>query len=115
MLSGFFFSPGFGPCGLAFGVPPLPLATSRRLPSGVTRTEVGYQPVGIKPSDRLRPGTRTSNTATVLTLALATNNVFSSGDSARLLGVAPGGSPGWKAAQMVSRTWPVAVSNTVTV
>src|SRR5271157_988185 len=109
------FLPGAGPRGFAFGAPPLPLATSRCLPSGVTRTDVGYQAVGIKPSDRLRPGWRTSNTATALTLALATYNVFWSGDSARLLGVAPGGSLGWKAAQMVSRARPVAVSNTVTV
>ncbi len=36
----------------------------------------------------------TSNTATALMFALATKSVFSSGDSARLFGVEPGGEPG---------------------
>ncbi len=107
--------PAVGTFGFALGVPPLPLATSRRRPSGVTRTEVGYHPTGMKPSDRLLRRTLTSKTATAFTLALATNSVFSSGDSARLLGVAPGGAWGKKAAQIVSRHWPAAVSKTETV
>src|SRR2546427_10691887 len=66
---------------------PFPLATNRRLPSGLTRTEVGYQPTGMKPSERLLPAMLTSNTATLLLSAFATKRVFSSGDSARLFGV----------------------------
>src|SRR5439155_19135048 len=107
--------PGCGPCGLALEIVPLPLATSRCLPSGVTRTEVGYQPTGIKPSERLLPGVLTSKTATRLLSALATNNVCSSGDSARLFGVLPGGACGYNAAQIVSSALPASVSNTVTV
>ncbi len=73
---------------------PLPLATSRCLPSGVTRTEVGYQPTGMNPSERLLPGVLMSKTATALLSAFATNNIFWSGASARLLGVEPGGAWG---------------------
>src|ERR1035441_374097 len=87
-------TPGCGPRGLALGVRPLPLATSRCLPSGVTRTDVGYQPTGMNPSERLLPGFSTSKTATVLLSAFATKSVFSSGDSARLFGVDPGGAFG---------------------
>src|SRR5436309_10690308 len=86
--------PGCGPSGLALGRMPLPLATSRCLPSGVTRTLVGYQPTGMKPSERLLPGVLTSKTATRLLSALATKSVCSSGDNARLLGVEPGGDCG---------------------
>src|SRR3954452_23069382 len=85
------FTPGCGPRGLALGMIPLPLAMSNRLPSGVTRTEVGYQPAGMKPKGRLLPGIVTSKTATVFTFALATKSVFSSGERARLFGVEPGG------------------------
>src|SRR5664280_17295 len=106
---------GWGPCGLASGIIPFPLATRSVLPSGVTRTEVGYQPTGIKPRDRLLPGVATSKTATAFTFALATNKVRSSGDKARLLGVAPGGDWGKNAAQIVSMATPVSVSKTVTV
>src|SRR6266568_3584149 len=87
-------TPGWGPLGLALEIVPLPLATSRCLPSGVTRTEVGYQPTGIKPSERLLPGTLTSKTAIMLLSALATKSVRSSGDSARLFGVEPGAACG---------------------
>src|SRR5215472_15321478 len=92
--------PGCGPSGFARGITPLRLATNRVSPSGVTRTESGYQPTGMNPSDRLWPGLVTSNTATVLLLASATNNVLSSGDSARLFGVDPGGDCGYRAAQI---------------
>ena len=88
------FSPGSGPRGLGLGITPLPLATSKCRPSGVTRTEVGYQPTGMKPRERLFPGVPTSKTATVLLSAFATNSVRSSGVSARLLGVEPGGACG---------------------
>src|SRR5215510_11967242 len=93
---------------------PLPLATNRRLPSGVTRTEVGYQPTGIKPSERLLPATLTSNTARLLLSAFATKRVFSSGESAKLFGVEPGGRLGWSDAVSVSRGVPVPVSKSVT-
>src|SRR6266545_6229254 len=93
---------------------PFPLATSRCLPSGVTRTEVGYQPTGMKPSERLLPGALTSNTAMLLLSALATNSVFSSGDKARLFGVEPGGRPGYSEAESVSSVLPLSVSSTVT-
>ena len=63
--------PGCGPCRLDFELRPLPLATSSCLPSGVTRTDVGYQPTGIKPSGRLFPGFETSKTARLLLHALA--------------------------------------------
>src|SRR5437763_11324087 len=82
--------PGCGPLRFDFGMTPLPLATSNRLPSGVARTQVGYHPVGINPSDRLLPGCETSKSANALMLAFATYNVFSSGESARLFGVEPG-------------------------
>jgi len=64
--------PGCGPFGFARATTPLPLATSRRRPSGVTRTDVGYHPAGMKPSDRLRPRRATSKTATTLRFAFAT-------------------------------------------
>src|SRR5678816_1451592 len=82
--------PGCGPFRFDFEIKPLPLATSNRLPSGVTRTDVGYQPTGIKPSERLLPGVATSKTGLALRFALAPNTVASSGDSARLLGLEPG-------------------------
>src|ERR1044071_1306943 len=106
--------PGCGPFRFDREISPFPLATSSRLPSGVTRTDVGYQPTGMNPSERLLPGTPTSNTARLLLSALATNSVFSSGDRARLLGVEPGGRPGCRDAVNVSSVLPVPVSNTVT-
>src|SRR6478609_9384387 len=48
--------PGCGPSGFAREPRPLPLAMSRCLPLGVTRTEVGYHPAGMKPSEWLLPG-----------------------------------------------------------
>src|SRR4051794_16436242 len=38
-----------GPCTFGFEITPLPFATSKVLPSEVTRTLVGYQPTGMKP------------------------------------------------------------------
>src|SRR5258708_30705535 len=93
---------GFGPSGLAFDMPPLPLAISSLRPSGVTRTEVGYQPLGMKPSDRLLPGSATSNTATAFSVALATNSSLSSGERARPAGGSPGGRLGGDPAAAVS-------------
>src|SRR5436190_23492360 len=94
VLSAAVVFPGCGPSGLAKGMTPFPFAINRCLPSGVTRTEVGYQPAGIKPSERLLPGTVTSKTATTLLLALATKSIFSSAETARLFGVEPGGDCG---------------------
>src|SRR6267378_3377181 len=85
---------GCGPFGLAIAMLPLPFATSSWRPSGVTRTDVGYHPTGMKPNERLCPGRSTSKTPTALMLALATKSVFSSGDSAKLFGVAPRGDCG---------------------
>src|SRR4051812_44780912 len=69
----------------------------------------------MNPRERLFPGVPTSKTATQLLSALATKSVFSSGESARLLGVEPEGAWGYRAAQMVSTALPVVVSRTVTV
>src|SRR5262245_29022401 len=107
--------PGCGPIGLATGMTPLPLATNRLFPSGVTRTDVGYHPTGMKPSDRLLPGTLTSKTATILLFAFAMKSIVSSGDRATLFGVEPGGDCGNNAAQIVSIARPASVSSTVTV
>ena len=51
---------------------PFAFVTYRRLPSALTRTEVGYQPTGIRPIARLWPGCDTSKTATQLLSAFAT-------------------------------------------
>src|SRR5437867_1058742 len=107
--------PGCGPLRFALGMTPLPLATSNRLPSGVARTHVGYHPVGMKPSERLLPGSETSNSATTLMFALATYNRFSSGESARLFGVEPGNDCGNNSATSVSMTSPVWELRTLTV
>ena len=84
-------SPGNVPRGLASEVTPLPLATTSVRPSGVARTLVGNQPTGMKPSERAWPRDETSNTATSLLFAFATNSSLPSPESARLLGIAPGG------------------------
>src|SRR3954466_957567 len=86
--------PGCGPLGLGFGATPLPFRTRSFLPSVLTRTEVGYQPVGMNPRERLLPGTLMSNTARALTFALATKRSDSSRESVRLFGVEPGGASG---------------------
>src|SRR5690242_7677779 len=46
--------------GFAFVCSPLPTPTSSVLLSGVTATEVGYQPVGMKPTTWLLSGSRMS-------------------------------------------------------
>src|SRR5579859_702434 len=108
-------TPGCGPSGLGNEVRPLPLATRSCLPLGVTRTEVGYQPTGINPNERLLPGVLTSKTATRLLSALAMKSVCSSGEMARLLGVEPGGACGYREAEIVSTALPASVSKTLTV
>src|SRR5687768_7678011 len=107
--------PGCGPWRFALGMMPLPLATSKCLPSGVTRTEVGYQPTGMKPSERLLPSSEMSNTAMALIFALAMNNNFSSGETASPFGVDPGGEFGINSATRVSLIFPASVSMTETV
>src|SRR3954451_3591409 len=77
-----------------------------RLTWGLKRTEVGYQPTGMKPSGRARPRPPTPKTARLLASALATNSSSPSGDRLRLLGVFPEGAPGWRAQAMVSRVLP---------
>src|SRR5215212_10111903 len=103
-----------GPLRLLLEINPLPFATNNFLPSGVTRTLVGYQPTGMNPSDVLLPGLLTSNTATVLMFAFATKRCFSSGERAREFGVLPGGEFGSNSATSVSTELPVSVFSTDT-
>ena len=79
-------APGWGPRGFGIDVRPLPESTRIRRPSGVNRTPVGYQPVGMKPATRLADGRATSTTATALLSALATSSVRPSGESAEGVG-----------------------------
>ena len=83
--------------GSAAGVSPLPLSTKICLPSRLKIAPVGYQPVGMNPSTKLRPPLLTSTTATALLSALATSSVWPSGDSASELGVEVGGASGIQA------------------
>ena len=64
------------------------------MPSGVTATEVGYQPVGMNPLIALLRFAPMSMTATQLLSALATNSVSPSGDTASPHGVLPAGAFG---------------------
>src|SRR5262249_6422028 len=73
--------PGFGPGGL------FPFTTKRRLPSRLTATDSGYQPVGTRPTTRLLAPSATTDTAFVP--PFVTNRVFSSGESARKFGALP--------------------------
>src|SRR4051812_30340321 len=102
--------PGPGPRVFGSEAMPFPLATISVLPSRETRTLVGYQPTGMKPSDSALPGVFTANTATLLLFAFATNSSSPSGESARLLGMEPGGELGNSEAVSFSLTCPVAVS-----
>src|SRR4051812_40763683 len=101
--------PGRGPSRLAPEEPPLPLATHSVLPSRLTRTLVGYQPVGRNPSVLLAPIFATLKTATSLVLAFVTNRMDSSGVSASELGVLPGGHRGSMAVLIVSTVLPLLV------
>ncbi len=80
--------------GLAFVWSPLPTPTSSDLPSGVTATDVGYQPVGMKPTAWLLSLSRMSMTAMQLLSALATYSVLPSGATASASGVLPSGAFG---------------------
>src|SRR4051812_12542383 len=88
------FAIGFGPSRLAFDEAPLPLATNSVLPSCESRTEVGYQPVGMNPRGVLSPTSETFTTARLFVFALATNSTDPSGESASELGVHPAGARG---------------------
>src|SRR5262245_43503914 len=105
---------GLGRCRLARGTRPLPLAIRIRSPFGTNRTQVGYQPAGMIPSDAPLPGRLTSKTATLLLSALATRSARPSGERARLLGVLPFGAFGWSALESDSRPRPVFVSRQTT-
>src|SRR3954471_22100187 len=48
-------APGRGPCEFAFDDIPLPLVTRMRFSLPWNRTEVGYQPTGMNPSDLAWP------------------------------------------------------------
>src|SRR5947207_113266 len=102
--------PGRGPSRLARELDPLPLVTKIVLPSRATRTPVGYQPTGMRPSGALAPGSLTLNTARLLVLALATNSIDSSGESASELGVLPKGALGSMAVPIVSMGLPASAS-----
>ena len=80
-----------------------------------TRTEVGYQPAGMKPSGLLPPRSLTLATATSLVLALATKRISPSEVRASELGVLPGGALGSIAVPIVSTAFPSPVSKTDTV
>src|SRR5262245_33159638 len=100
--------------GLDFDWSPLPTPTNRFLPSGVTATAVGYQPVGTKPFTADFRGSSTSMTATQLLSALATYRVFPSGLRATASGVLPSGAFGKSDVTIVSVTCPRLVSMTLT-
>src|SRR5580704_572806 len=129
---------GFGP---AFD---LPLTTIRSRPPRPSATALGYQPVGISPitlvfagsftassssalpppslsSSSLRTSSPSCITATALRPPLVTNSVCSSGESARLFGLAPRNPAGFAkidagaAAGISAKTSPSLASSTTTV
>src|SRR5215208_647208 len=77
--------------GFGFDCSPLPTPTSRFIPSGVTATAVGYQPVGMNPLTADFRASSTSMTATQLLSAFATYSVLPSGLRASASGVLPSG------------------------
>src|SRR5258707_73759 len=93
---------GLGPCGLGSDEKPLALAIYNF--ESITRTTLGYHPVGIKPRELLDPGLLTSNVATQLLSALAINKVLSSLLKATELLVVPLNWVGYTAVFSVSST-----------
>src|SRR5262245_37347371 len=85
---------GVGPSLFAKEVDPFPLVTQSVLPSRLTRTLVGYQPVGMNPSGVECAGSLTFTIARSLVLALATKRMDPSGESASEFGVQPDGAFG---------------------
>src|SRR5450432_1191542 len=94
---------GLGPS-LEFGYErtPLPLSTTS-VPDGRARTAVGYQPVGMNPSTRLR-ASETSTTAAALASEQATKSLLPSAESPSPEGVMPSGWRGVMATLMLSTT-----------
>ena len=88
----------------------MPLSTTRAPPSSA-RTAVGYQPVGMKPSTRLRSW-ETSMTAAALASEQATNSRLPSGERPSAEGVIPSGWRGVMATLMLSTRFnsPVALT-----
>src|SRR5579872_3429428 len=88
-----------------FGCVPVPFPLPMRifLPSGLTPTADGYQPVGMKPATRLFPQREMSITQTSLLSALATYRVRLSGEIASASGVLPDGACGVRVVLTVSR------------
>ena len=80
----------------------------------MTASEVGYQPVGMKPLTWLRSRSAMSMTATQLLSALATKSVWPSGVTATASGVLPSGERGKRAVKIVSVTTPRFASITET-
>ena len=81
----------------------------------MTFNDVGYQPVGTKPNERLLPFSATLKTATQLLSALAISNLDSSDVSAKAFGVLPTGALGYSDALRVSVTCRLAKSIIITV
>ena len=77
--------------------------TTTSVPEGSTRTAVGYQPAGMKPSTRLT-GSETSATAATLPSEQATKRRLPSGLNASAEGVMPNGSRGVMAMLIRSTT-----------
>ena len=112
--SDFDLAEGSGSIGFALVWSPLPTPIKSCLPSGLTATAVGYQPVGMNPLTWLRLGVAMSMTATSLLSALATKSVLPSGATASASGVLPSGALGKRAVWIVSVTIPRRVSITET-
>src|SRR2546421_12659312 len=85
-----------------------------RFCSSLKRTEVGYQPVGMKPIGCGFFGSLTLKTARLLASALATNSSLPSPDRHRLLGVLPDGDFGCRAQWSVCTASPSAASRMLT-
>src|SRR5215467_9169980 len=69
----------------------LPFTIYKVLPSALTETLLGYQPVGINPMTCPAPEDSSAIKATAFVPPSVTYSVCSSGDNARLLGFAPFG------------------------
>src|SRR3954452_19680262 len=100
------------PHGLGPAPEALALVTTRRLPSGVTDTAVGYQAVGMKP---MTSRASTSTTAIAFSPANATYSAWPSGLTPRPIGLEPFGPLGTSVTSTVAATLSVVVSITETV
>src|SRR5437879_2932363 len=93
---------GLGPLGFGYERCPFPFSTTN-VPDGSTRTAVGYQPVGMNPSTRLR-SVEMSTTAATLPSEHATKSRLPSGARPSAEGVMPSGWRGVIARLMLSMT-----------